>query len=188
MEIRRSASCDVTVVAVRDLAGGELTIVPIVPLLNFIFGRKTGAGPAANAVALPPRDGSEPLVISPCTRLPPRGALLQEWGKEAFASPCWLMERSSNPLAANCSWAPVTVRSVNCFECGSAPLDLGTAMTTVTASHEEDVLYVLTNHKAVKTGDDLIMEGGDVAKRARPGKAPQWHDTVAKRAKGANPT
>ncbi len=177
VEIRRSSNSEVRVVAARDLAVGELAVAPSVPSLQFISVRKPGVVPQSNAVAVASPLGAESLVINPCTRFPPRGVLLKDWEKEAFASPCWLMGRSPNAQQANCSWVPVPIHALARLGLGSHPLDLGTH--TATDFHKGE-LGLLTNHKAVRRGDDLIIECGEAAKRPRQGKTLQWHDTVKK--------
>ncbi|MCP4240221.1 MAG: hypothetical protein GY772_06630, partial [bacterium] len=183
VEIRRSSNGAVHVVAARDLVAGELALPPMVPSLHFLaLAGKPGVVQASAAVTVPPCFGGEALVISPCTRLPPRGVLLEDWGKEPFADPGWLMQRSTNPGTANCSLVYIPVNAIARFGVGIPPPNLGKASVQ---DHRKGELPLLTNHKALRSGGELILTCSEVTKRARQGKAVQWHDTVGRPAKSS---
>ena len=167
----RSSKGEVKVVALQDLKLGSVAFAP--------------AGPDGENVSIcsaskeykPPYLVIGNLAIAPVTRLPPSKVDVADWKKDVFVNPYWAMERSPVSETANMSESCVAVEGVMNMTFTREPMDLRRASAVATSAIE---IPVLTNHKDIKQGDELIVE---VAHQPKPEKVPKtvsWHQLTKK--------
>jgi len=118
-----------------------------------------------------------PLVILPCTRLPPKGVALEK-GKNVFLHPFWVMQRASGAAEANCEMGTLQVDVLSNVSAGPTTF-AGARLSNVQVL----TIPVLRNTKAISADGVLIAPGAVAAAKQQKKKAAvKWDSKAASKA------
>ena len=179
ISVTRSSTGEMTVSATEGIPAGGVCLAPTVASGAFVVAKKKNHTYAPPAVCA--KVGDVEMVILPSTRLPPRGIQVADWGPKkdtAFVSPFWVIETSPIAAKANCSHSLVSWKAVSTvvFEEDTFKLEC----KSLSASCEMNI-PVITNHKALVTGDKLVLIAEAKDKQATKGKVFSWDKLKANR-------
>ena len=187
--VERSSRGELTVKAKTELAVGEVALVPAVAGAAFLTKTAPSANPTAvklNFTAPCASRGDaacdEEWYILPCTRLPPKGILVDTYEKAKFISPFWAMKRSPIREDSNCDMAEVSISQATSVGLGQEPLDLG--WKTSLGDHAATI-PVITNTQVIVAGGELIMFQRLDAKLPKKTKTSNWETVVGKKTKAS---
>ena len=198
VSITRSSAGELKVMAACDLARGECAFAPGVSSPSFIStSSRKGPIPAtavyvnnfSTSSALPvagsPRSGGsskdaeasvDDFIIFPCCRMPPRGVSCDDWEKQMWVHPFWIISRVEDSAAANMEMKKVEVQVVKTMAAGE--LDVGKKSFSAFRKIQIPVMVTST---AVKKGTPLgIASSSEKVKKAKD-KTLRW-DSRIKRA------
>jgi hypothetical protein len=166
VSITRTSRGELEVRAIVDVPIGGIAFAPAVPDLRCIAVKK------ANSTSSPMCLYIGDLVVSPSTKLPPRGIQLAKWDKDGFVNPFWVMERSAIVERSNFITSTVEAASLRNVTMNGEHLHLAKASVT---NNDTFPIPVLVNHKPLKPGDLLVLETQDPGrKHSRVLKSIRW--------------
>jgi len=178
IDIKRTNFGDIVVVAKADLKTGSVAFPPSVSGPSFVSG--AGFVSVEKPTATYPPCMGVKLVISPCTRLPPRDQKADGWDKGLFAPPYWLMSRTALAGKPNCGFGMVKWNEIGSLALGEAPLALPCKAATRTQS---GTIPVITPWRDINAGEELFLEVPVVPKPQRDNKVVTWETSKKLKAK-----